>query len=87
MGQHRSTQRLWSEEGLHAKLPQSFHGRFRDEFLNTELFATVAKAQRIADRWRWEYKPSGHIRPSGCVRPWEQIKLQHDHPLSWRLDQ
>jgi len=25
-----------------------------DEFLNIELFATVAEAQALADRWRWE---------------------------------
>ena len=34
---------------------ESFNGRFRDEFLNTELFATVAEAQGLANRWRWEY--------------------------------
>jgi putative transposase len=31
---------------------ESFNSRFRDEFLNTELFATVAEAQVLADRWR-----------------------------------
>ncbi len=30
---------------------ESFNSRFRDEFLNTELFATVAEAQGLADRW------------------------------------
>jgi putative transposase len=34
---------------------ESFNRRFRDEFLNTELFTTVAEAQALADRWRWEY--------------------------------
>ncbi len=34
---------------------ESFNSRFRDEFLNTELFTTVAEAQGLADRWRWEY--------------------------------
>jgi putative transposase len=34
---------------------ESFNGRFRDEFLNTKLFATVAEAQALANRWRWEY--------------------------------
>ncbi len=33
---------------------ESFNGRFRHEFLNTELFATLAEAQSLADRWRWE---------------------------------
>jgi putative transposase len=34
---------------------ESFNGRFRDEFLNTELFTTASEAQILADRWRWEY--------------------------------
>ena len=34
---------------------ESFKGRFRDGFLNTELFATASEAQILADRWRWEY--------------------------------
>lgn len=27
-------------------------GRFRDEFLNTELFTTAPEAQLLVDRWR-----------------------------------
>ena len=34
---------------------ESFNGRFRDEFLNIELFTTAPEAQILADRWRWEY--------------------------------
>jgi transposase InsO family protein len=34
---------------------ESFNGRFRDEFLNTELLTTAPEAQILADRWRWEY--------------------------------
>ena len=30
---------------------ESFNGRFRDEFLNTELFTTAPEAQILADRW------------------------------------
>ncbi|QNI66201.1 transposase [Synechococcus sp. BMK-MC-1] len=30
---------------------ESFNSRFRDEFLNTELFATVTEAQGLANRW------------------------------------
>jgi transposase InsO family protein len=33
---------------------ESFNGRFRGEFLNTELFTTAPEAQLLADRWRWE---------------------------------
>jgi putative transposase len=32
-----------------------FNGRFRDEFLDTELFTTAAEAQLLTVRWRWEY--------------------------------
>jgi len=35
--------------------PEWFNSRFRDEFLNTELFTTAAEAQGLANRWRWEY--------------------------------
>ncbi len=35
---------------------ESFNSRFRDEFLNTELIATVSEAQALADRWRWEQR-------------------------------
>ncbi len=34
---------------------ESFNGRFRDKFLNTELFTTAPEAQLLVDRWRWEY--------------------------------
>jgi transposase InsO family protein len=30
---------------------ESFNGRIRDEFLNTELFTTAPEAQILADRW------------------------------------
>ena len=44
---------------------ESFKGRVRDEFLNTELFATVAEAQSLADRWRWEYNT---LRPHSALQ-------------------
>ncbi|WP_411867807.1 integrase core domain-containing protein [Vulcanococcus limneticus] len=34
---------------------ESFNGRFRDDFLNIELFKTAPEAQLLADHWRWEY--------------------------------
>jgi len=33
----------------------AFKGRFRDEFLNTELYARAPEARLLADRWRREY--------------------------------
>ena len=44
---------------------ESFNSRFRDEFLNTELFATVAEAQGLANRWRWEYNT---LRPHSALQ-------------------
>ena len=44
---------------------ESFNSRFRDEFLNTELFATVAEAQGLANRWRWEYN---NLRPHSALQ-------------------
>ncbi len=49
---------------------ESFNGRFRDEFLNTELFTTAHEAQLLAERWRWEYNT---FRPHSA--------LQGDTPL------
>jgi transposase InsO family protein len=43
---------------------ESFNSRFRDEFLNTELFATVTEAQGLANRWRLEYNI---LRPHSCT--------------------
>jgi transposase InsO family protein len=34
---------------------ESFNGRFRDEFLNIELFTAAPEAQLLADRWQWEH--------------------------------
>jgi transposase InsO family protein len=44
---------------------ESFNGRFRDEFLNTELFTTAPEAQILADRWRWEYNT---LRPHSALQ-------------------
>ena len=44
---------------------EPFNSRFRDEFLNTELFATVAEAQGLANRWRWEYNT---LRPHSALQ-------------------
>ena len=44
---------------------ESFNGRFRDEFLNTELFTTAPEAQLLADRWRWEYNT---FRPHSALQ-------------------
>jgi transposase InsO family protein len=44
---------------------ETFNGRFRDEFLNTELFPTDPQAEILAERWRWEYNS---IRPQSALQ-------------------
>ena len=39
---------------------ESFNGRFRDEFLNGEIFYTLKEAQVLSEEWRHLYN---HIRP------------------------
>jgi hypothetical protein len=42
---------------------ESFHGRFRDECLNTEIFADLDDAKRKVDAWRPEYNRRRPTRP------------------------
>ncbi|WP_370523112.1 transposase [Synechococcus sp. HK01-R] len=44
---------------------ESFNGRFRDEFLNTDLLTTAPEAQILADRWRWQYNS---LRPHSALQ-------------------
>lgn len=39
---------------------ESFNGRFRDEFLNREVFYTLKEAEVLTEEWRHLYN---HIRP------------------------
>jgi transposase InsO family protein len=43
----------------------SFKGRFRDEFLNIELFTTAREDQLLADPWRWEFNT---LRPYSALQ-------------------
>jgi transposase InsO family protein len=43
---------------------ESFHGRFRDELLNRELFYSVKEAKVLAEDWRLEYN---HHRPHSSL--------------------
>jgi putative transposase len=67
-GIHLSGYRSWCEASNKSKIvsskPQSLWGnsfaesvnrRFRDEFLNTELYTKATEAQLITDRWLWKY--------------------------------
>jgi putative transposase len=39
---------------------ESFNGRFRDECLNEEVFASLAEARALIERWRRDYN---QVRP------------------------
>jgi len=39
---------------------ESFNGRFRDECLNEEVFANLAEARSLIERWRQDYN---QVRP------------------------
>jgi putative transposase len=43
---------------------ESFHGRFRDELLDREVFYSVREARVLAERWRLEYN---HQRPHSSL--------------------
>jgi putative transposase len=44
---------------------ESFKGRFRDEFRNTELFSTPTEAQLLSDQWRRQYNT---LRPHSALQ-------------------
>lgn len=43
---------------------ESFHGRFRDDFLDRELFYSVKEAKVLVENWRLEYN---HHRPHSSL--------------------
>ena len=43
---------------------ESFHGKFRDELLNLELFDTLLEAKTLVARWRKEYNT---VRPHSAL--------------------
>jgi putative transposase len=66
---------------------ESFNGKFRDEFLNGEIFDTVLEARILTERWRQEYNT---IRPHsslgyGPPAP-ETIYLYQGNQLALRRD-
>jgi putative transposase len=65
--EHKTTATVYIEPGSPWQngFAESFNGRFRDEFLNTELFTTPPEAQLLADRWRWEYN---NLRPHSALK-------------------
>lgn len=65
---------------------ESFHGRFRDEFLYGTLFANVAEARVLTEGWRREYNGErphqslGYLTPAAFKHKWllEQEKTTGD---------
>ena len=55
---------------------ESFHGRFRDEFLYGSLFANVAEARVLTEGWRREYNEErphqslGYLTPAAFKQKW-----------------
>jgi putative transposase len=45
---------------------ESFNGRLRDECLNEEVFASLAEARTVIERWRLDYNPAS-LHPSVYV--------------------
>jgi putative transposase len=66
---------------------ESFNGKFRDEFLNGEIFDTVLEARILTERWRQQYNT---IRPHSSLgyRPPapETIYLYQGNQLALRKD-
>jgi transposase InsO family protein len=48
---------------------ESFHGRFRDECLNTHWFLNLAQAQAIIEAWRREYNEERPKKALGGLTP------------------
>lgn len=55
---------------------ESFNGKMRDEFLNENIFSTLAEAQHLAAEWLYDYN---HVRPHSSLNylaPMEFLKRQ-----------
>jgi len=63
MGSGLTSQQL--SEKLDQQKGSRHNGRFRDEFLISELFTTALEAQILADHWRWEYNT---FRPHSALQ-------------------
>ena len=63
---------------------ESFNGKFRDECLNRERFATLLEARGLIEGWRREYN---QIRPHSALgyRPPapETLAIRPPHPAPW----
>lgn len=63
---------------------ESFHGRFRDEFLSETLFVSVAESRVLCEVWRREYNEErphqslGYLTPVEFKQEW--LRKQSENP-------
>ena len=76
-GRHRVELR-YSRPGKPTDNPfiESFNGKFRDEFLNTNCFMSLSLARKLADAWREEYNCRRPHSALGMVAPSEFLRKQ-----------
>ncbi len=80
----RQTQTAYIEPGhpWQNGFRESFHGRFRDEFLSVTLFANVAEARVLSEGFRHEYNQErphqslGYLTPAEFKQQWLQDQSQ-----------
>jgi putative transposase len=59
---------------------ESFNGRFRDECLNENWFASLREARIITETWRYDYNhcrphgPLGGLTPIEAARRWDSLQ-------------
>ncbi len=59
---------------------ESLNGRFRDEYLNTELLTTAPEAQLLDDRWRWVYNT---FRPHSALQGRTPLETAKKGVAAW----
>jgi putative transposase len=57
---------------------ESFNGKFRDECLNQNWFASVDHARRIAEEWRIDYNEERPHSALGDLTPREFLRLEEE---------
>ena len=64
-------------------LTESFHGKLRDELLDSEVFVSVAEAQvRLGVHRRWyneerPYRSLKYVPPAAFARDWRQKQTEN----------
>lgn len=59
---------------------ERFHKTLRGEFLNGQVFASIADAQAQLDAWVGEYNHDRPHQSIGMVAPWERFRLGASEP-------